>query len=97
MNTADAITETTRFSFANVKTDETPFDYIRTADTHLFSVRAGVAADFAISQAEGLDDAVRSLLTDAITEGSLGGDIAYLCRFALEAADALRRSAGVAA
>lgn len=96
MNTfADTFAETGRLPFTKIRTVETPFDFIPTADTYLLAVREGLEADFAIREAEGLDDAVRSLLTDAIAEGALGGDIAYLCRFALQAADALRRSAGV--
>lgn len=80
----------------NEKTAAVAFDHIRVIDDHLLEVRAGLGADFALSKAACLDESVRSLLQDAVQDG-MSSEIAFLCRFALDTAEALRTAAGVQA
>lgn len=71
------------------------FDPIPRNDTHLCSVNAGVDADDALREAECLYESVSHLLSRAIhDEGLIDSHVAWLCRFAMEAADALREAAG---
>lgn len=62
-------------------------------DTFLFDTVAGVRRDLALSEAVSLEAAVRILLTNAVDANGMDGQIAWLCGFALEAADALRTAA----
>ena len=76
------MTETTR---------EIPFRDIPVEQRPLLLVASGVGVATALREAADLEDAVRRLLLMG-TETGLGGSIAYLCEFALEIADALRKS-----
>lgn len=63
----------------------------------MMEVVAGVDVDFAISEADCLDGAVLMLLNKSISDGGMDVDIAFLCRFAMEAAKALRTASGITA
>lgn len=78
----------------NRSTEQTEFGHIPVLDANVFAVRAGVDQDTALGQAECLESAVRELLTDAVGEGSMTADKAWLCRFALDAATAVRTACG---
>jgi hypothetical protein len=80
----------------NEKTTAVPFDHIPVIDDHLLEVRAGLDVDWVLREAACLDESVQSLLQDAV-DGGMDSRTAYLCRFALGAAEALRTAAGVAA
>lgn len=72
-------------------TTTVPFDYIPVADSHLFEVRSGIDASFALSHAEIISSVVQSLLVDAVDDGdAVSGDTAYLCAFLMDTAKALR-------
>lgn len=71
------------------------FCEIPAAGKHLMEIAPGLETDFALSKAECLDGAVRTLLTKAIGDGGMDVDIAFLCAFALDAAGALRFASGV--
>ena len=77
------MTETTR---------EIPFRDIPVDQLPLLLVASGVDVVSALREAADLEDAVRRVLAQGIETGVDGG-IAYLCEFALEAAQALRRAA----
>ncbi|WP_235580735.1 hypothetical protein, partial [Rhodanobacter sp. Root179] len=62
-------------------------------DIYLFDTIAGVSRDLALSEAVSLESAVRLLLSNAVDVNGMDGQIAWLCGFALEAADALRTAA----
>jgi hypothetical protein len=76
------MTETTR---------ETPFRHIPIEQRPLLLIASGIEVATAIREAADLEDAVRRLLLMG-TETGLEGGVAYLCEFALEIADALRKS-----
>jgi inosine-uridine nucleoside N-ribohydrolase len=76
------MTETTR---------EIAFREILVEQRSLLIVAPGVQVATALREAADLEDAVRRLLVMG-TETGIDGSIAYLCEFALEMANALRRS-----
>ncbi len=79
-------------------TTVTPFDHIPVADDHLFEVRGGLDASFALSHAEILSSVVQSILMDAVGAGdAVDGDMAYVCGFLMDTAKALRVAAGATA
>lgn len=57
----------------------------------LLLVADGVEIATALREADDLEDAVRALLSHSI-EAGIDGSTAYLCTFALETAQALRRA-----
>ncbi len=71
----------------------TDFREIPAEGRHLLSVAEGIEAVTARREAADLEDAVRRLLGGSIENGT-DGSTAYLCEFALEAAQALRLAAG---
>lgn len=74
------------------KTLRTPFYDLPVHETHLFQVKEGVSADAAISFAWAVDGAVREVLQNVIAGNDMDANLAMLCKFAMEAADALRAS-----
>lgn len=78
----------------NAATLVVPFGLVPVQDNHLFDVRGGMDCSFAVSEAQCLEESVRKLLTEAVAYGGMGAETSFLCRFALDAAQALRRSAG---
>lgn len=77
-------------------TTVTPFDHIPVAHDHLFEVRGGLDASFALSHAEIISNVVQSMLLDAV-EDDMGGDKAYVCEFLMDTAKALREAVGATA
>jgi hypothetical protein len=76
------MTETTReIGFREIPVEQRP----------LLIVASGVQIATALREAADLEDAVRRVLVMG-TETGIDGSIAYLCEFALEMANALRRS-----
>lgn len=80
----------------NEKTIAVAFDHIPSIDDHLLEVRAGLDVDWALREAACLDESVQTLLQDAV-QGGMDSETAYLCRFALGVAEALRTAAGATA
>lgn len=76
-----------------ITTTETAFRQIPAEGRHLLTVAEGIEAATARREAADLEDAVRRLLGGSIETGA-EGSTAYLCEFALEAAQALRHAAG---
>lgn len=74
-------------------TTATDFREIPAEGRHLLAVAEGIEAATARREATDLEDAVRRLLGGSIETGT-EGSTAYLCEFALEAAQALRQAAG---
>jgi hypothetical protein len=74
-------------------TTETAFREIPAEGRHLLTVAEGIEAATARREAADLEDAVRRLLGGSVESGT-DGSTAYLCEFALEAAQALRHAAG---
>jgi len=72
------------------------FDHIPTDDVHLLAVLPGAAVNWALSEADCLDDGVRTLMLQAVN-GGLDSSVAWLCEFAMGAARAFREAAGVVA
>ena len=73
------------------------FGYIPASDHHLFEVRAGIDTSHAIGDADCLDEGVFKLLTDAVATDGMTPELVWLCRFAMDAAQALRSASGVTA
>lgn len=71
-----------------------PFGFLADADNDLFEVSDGVPAAIAIQKASMLEAASRELLTKSLEGGGFSAHQAELCTFAMEAAEALRLSAG---
>jgi hypothetical protein len=82
---------------SNPKTVSHEFDFIPNANRHLLTVQSGVDSDFALSQADGICRAVRLLLLHAVEVQSMDGDVAWLCWWAMGAAEAYRTAAGAVA
>lgn len=74
-------------------TKEVGFGFIPACDANTFTVRAGINSGFALGDADCLDSAVRALLQDAVSADGMDVDIAWLCRFAMNASCALRQAA----
>jgi hypothetical protein len=74
-------------------TRATEFNHIPAVDGNLMMVRPGLDNLYAESQAECLEGAVRELLIKAVEDDGMRPDIAWLCRFSLDAAAALRLAA----
>lgn len=74
-------------------TTATDFREIPAEGRHLLTVAEGIEAATARREAADLEDAVCRLLGRSIESGT-DGSTAYLCEFALEAAQALRYAAG---
>jgi hypothetical protein len=72
-------------------TREIPFRDIPAEQCALLFVASGLCTATALREATDLEDAVRRLLVMG-TETGLHGSIAYLCEFALDAANAFRKS-----
>jgi hypothetical protein len=72
-------------------TTATDFREIPAEGRHLLTVAEGIEAATARREAADLEDAVRRLLGGSIESGT-EGSTAYLCEFALEAAQALRHA-----
>lgn len=72
-------------------TTATDFREILAEGRHLLTVAEGIEAATARREAADLEDAVRRLLGGSIEMGT-DGSAAYLCEFALEIAQALRRA-----
>lgn len=72
-------------------TRELAFRLIPAERCCLLQVADGVAIATALREADDLEDAVRALLSHNIETG-IDGSTAYLCTFALETAQALRRA-----
>lgn len=70
------------------------FDYIPNAGAHLLAVVPGTDCDWAIMEADCLDEGVRRPVFLAVQDG-MSAPVAWLCEFAMGAARALRESAGV--
>ena len=58
--------------------------------THLFFVSPGIAADQALAEADRLYENVQQTLD----KGGIDDDVASLCAFAMDAANAIRKAAG---
>jgi hypothetical protein len=72
-------------------TREIPFREIPAEQRSLLMVASGIDSSTALREAADLEDSVRRLLVLG-TETGIDGSLAYLCEFALEMANALRRS-----
>lgn len=72
-------------------THEIPFRDIPVEQRPLLMVASGVDSATALREAADLEDGVRRLLVLG-TETGIDGSLAYLCEFALEIANALRKS-----
>jgi hypothetical protein len=72
-------------------THEIPFREIPAEQRPLLMVASGVDSATALREAADLEDGVRRLLMFG-TETGIDGSLAYLCEFALEIANALRKS-----
>lgn len=70
-----------------------PFGFIQKDDNDLFQVANGLPASTAIATASTLEAATREMLSKTLENG-LSAHQAELCRFGLEAAQALRAAAG---
>ena len=82
-----------RLSDDRTTTVDTGFREIPAEGMRLLAVSAGLDRRTAVREASDLEDAVRRLLGSSIESGT-NGSTAYLCEFALEAAQALRHAAG---
>lgn len=77
-------------------TAATDFGRVGPDGPHLFGVHAGVDAGVAISTASCLINSTRMLIQDGVDNG-MSSEMAYICAFALDAAEKLVDSAGVGA
>lgn len=79
-------------------TSRRAFHYIPVNEQNLLEVREGIDASFALSLAEILSSFVKDRLDDMVnSDDAMDGDIAYVCSFALDTAQALRTAAGATA
>lgn len=70
------------------------FGFSPAEDNSLFEVRDGLPIRLAVSSASCLEDSVQHLLNKAVEHEGLSPQAAFLCEFAMDAAKALRTSAG---
>ena len=75
-------------------TKSTAFAEIPVAEDFLLEVRAGLDVGIAEREASSLESCVRGLMTIAVGNNGMDPETLNLCRFALEAASALRRAVG---
>lgn len=79
-----------------VVTKEFPFEAIDES-VHLLTVNAGTPIRHAIATASCLDESVRDLLGELVSDcgGEMSPSLAYMCAFSLRISEALRAAAGV--
>lgn len=77
---------------ANGLTIRATFGNIPVIDNDLFEVRAGIDTDFATSEAACLADAIKHITGDAVENGGMIPQVAYLVAFTADVIRALSNS-----
>lgn len=73
-------------------TSRVEFGEVPVADANLFSVAAGLPAWVAVEQAGILEAIMSEMLSKAVAEEGMDANAAFVCRFLLDAASALRQA-----
>ncbi len=77
---------------SNKQTIEATFGCSPEIKSGMFSVKPGNEIDMALLHAAALEESVQSLLKDSLQDG-MNAETVFLCRFAMDAASALREAA----
>lgn len=76
------------------ETQAAPFLYATPSEQYLLQVREGQDPGAAADLASTLQASVADLLGRAVSDNGMDANVAFLCKFALDAAAALRFAAG---
>lgn len=81
-------------AFIRARTKEVHFSDLPAEKTSLFAVRPGISVAYALSTAWALDCCVQDALQRVIAGEDMDANQAFMCKLAMEAAQALRESCG---